>query len=620
LSEIVILGDRVKSSSTAGVYEIKREVLNGLNIQNPSQAMEFFPGIYFSQNFRNERIFRLRGFEQRQVNVFLDGIPISVPFDGVVDISQISGDYIEDIRITKGVSSVQYGANTLGGNVNIRTSVPNKSQEIKFRLEGSNHGRLFSSLNYMRKLGKLNFVTSFSINKSPNFKLSNSFQPVLNEDGGRRENSNYVKRNVSLKLGYNLNDLHKIGFRFNWINNWFNVPVRVLIRNPRYWQFPEWQKNVFSFTTQHIFRKNFLLRTVFYWDNYHNKLESFDDGTYSTQTFKYTFTSIYDDYSLGGILYPQLNIFPVGTTKGIVSVKRDVHREKSAENISFEKYKMETLVLGLEQELKLSSNLNAILGSDVHYLKPLFAEGKEIPDPILLSNAYSRVQFIPSSSVVVHFGIGKKSRFPTLKELYSGRLDRNIPNPDLKPEYAIDTEFGVKYQIKNGSLLLSLFYNRLRDLITNRQLGNNIQQYQNTSRAIYKGIDFDFQLPLDKLEILLNYTLLHAKNISSNRSSDYLEYRPKHRWNGIINILIQKHINWQFESNITAYQHYQNIDTGEWEKLNDYSSVNTKINFQFKSSFNLYFRINNLFDRNYFSEFGIPVPGREIITGIIMNF
>ncbi|MGZ8220275.1 MAG: TonB-dependent receptor plug domain-containing protein, partial [Methylobacter sp.] len=39
---------------------------------------------------RNERLIYIRGFNSRQVPLFMDGIPVYVPYDGNVDLNRFS--------------------------------------------------------------------------------------------------------------------------------------------------------------------------------------------------------------------------------------------------------------------------------------------------------------------------------------------------------------------------------------------------------------------------------------------------------------------------------------------------------------------------------------------------
>ena len=58
----------------------------------------------------------VRGFDSRQVPLFIDGIPVYVPYDGYVDFNRFSTADLAAIQVAKGFSSMAYGPNTLGGN------------------------------------------------------------------------------------------------------------------------------------------------------------------------------------------------------------------------------------------------------------------------------------------------------------------------------------------------------------------------------------------------------------------------------------------------------------------------------------------------------------------------
>ncbi len=616
MSEIVVLAERIPAIKTATVHEITKKQIAALDIRDAHQAMEYSPGLYFSTTSKNETTFRLRGFEQRQVNIFLDGIPITIPYDGMVDISQLAGDNIENIRVAKGVPSVQYGANALGGSVNIMTGIPKRSESFNVRLEGSDHGRIFGSLLYHGNYGKLKYLTSFSLDKAQNFKLPDNFTPILNEDGNKRDNSAHEKYSALLKLHYDLNDVHRLGVHFNYIDNWYHVPPKVMTSRPRYWQFPEWKKNVFSLNSRHVFSNELLLRTVWYYDRYRNVLESYDDASYSSQTRRYAFTSIYDDYSFGGIIYPKVNLLPFGTTNAVASLKRDVHRQAASEDDPYQKFSMETWTFGLEQDFQITDPLSAVAGFDVNHLRPVSAEDLTLRDPITLFNGQLSLQYQLLKSTQLHLSVGKKSRFPTLKELYSSRLGRNIPNPNLQAEHSINTEIGINWHSDNFQIVSAFFHNRLQNSIANRQLGENVQQFQNIDEAILQGFEFDIRLKMDELNISFNYTFLDAEDTSPNRNVDYLEYRPTHRLNSVLKYALSSGLSLQMEGSYTADQHYQDLDTGMWYKLNDFALLNAKIGYQFMNYVNIYVRANNLLDRFYYSEAGVPMPGRELISGL----
>lgn len=612
MNEIVVIGNRPSSPHRSIIDEIPKTKINTLDVTDVSDALVFSSGLYFSKNSKNQTSFKLRGFEQRQITVFLDGIPISLPFDGDIDLSQLGGDDFESIRIIKGHSSILYGANTLGGSINIMSDLPKEKSKLNLRLEGSNHTRIFSSLQYSGTLGELQYLGSIAIEKSPDFKLPHEYKNQII----KRQNSAYEKRSISLRMQYHINPSHKIGINLNYIDNWFHIPTQLFISRPRFWRFPDWKKYVISLNSQHLLTDTFFLRSVIFCDVYHNRLESYDDSNYNTQTQKYAFTSIYNDDSVGFTLYPEFQLFKFGITSGLISFRRDTHREKPAENSPYEKYASSTLVLGIEQHLTSFKNLQTSIGIDVEHLDPLHAHNLPLRKSLLLFNGQFLSNYLITQKIKYFLSTSKKSRFPSLKELYSERIGRNIPNPDLAAEQSLNIEFGILAQVFSTMMKFSFYKSILRDLITNVYLENNTQQLQNIARTELGGLELSVQYQSKNLTVDLNYTYLDAKNTSKPRESDFLEYRPKHHFNFVYHHQFLRHVYIQFEGNFTKDQYYQDPENFYWFQLNDFSLLNIKIGYHLIRYFDVYLRVNNFFDKLYYSELGIPVPGREVTVGM----
>ena len=62
-------------------------------------------------------------------------------------------------------------------------------------------------------------------------------------------------------------------------------------------------------------------------------------------------------------------------------------------------------------------------------------------------------------------GVSHKTRFPTIKERFSGGLGSVVPNPNLSPETALHVEAGVEQKGAKWSSKVSVFQSRLHDAI-----------------------------------------------------------------------------------------------------------------------------------------------------------
>ena len=60
------------------------------NADTVADAVRLLPGATLSRNNRNEEMIYLRGFDPRQVPVFVDGVPLYVPYDGYVDFGRFT--------------------------------------------------------------------------------------------------------------------------------------------------------------------------------------------------------------------------------------------------------------------------------------------------------------------------------------------------------------------------------------------------------------------------------------------------------------------------------------------------------------------------------------------------
>lgn len=116
--------------SDTNVVTVDEQQMQKDEIKRLSQVAYSTPGIYVDKKGpRAEQNFYVRGFDSRRVPLFIDGIPVYVPYDGNADYGRFSTFDLSRIDISKSSSSVLYGPNTMGGAINLITKKPNKELE-----------------------------------------------------------------------------------------------------------------------------------------------------------------------------------------------------------------------------------------------------------------------------------------------------------------------------------------------------------------------------------------------------------------------------------------------------------------------------------------------------------
>jgi iron complex outermembrane receptor protein len=127
-------------------------------------------------------------------------------------------------------------------------------------------------------------------------------------------------------------------------------------------------------------------------------------------------------------------------------------------------------------------------------------------------------------------GYARRSRFPSLRELYSGALGRFVPNPDLTPERGDQVEVGIDAGGADWEVGVSGFLSHLRDGIERAVLPGDEPRFQRVNRTAVRTYGLELVAswrPLAPLALSGHHTFLHAR-VRENGSYDRpAEDRPQ---------------------------------------------------------------------------------------------
>jgi outer membrane receptor for ferrienterochelin and colicins len=125
--DVVVTGSRLpqlSSDSTVAVEVIRRSEIERSGARDAAELLEERAGLQLSRSFRGSELW-LRGLDPEYTLVLLDGERVPGRVDGAIDLSRFGVEGIERIEIVRGPSSALYGADAIGGVVNI---IPRASQ------------------------------------------------------------------------------------------------------------------------------------------------------------------------------------------------------------------------------------------------------------------------------------------------------------------------------------------------------------------------------------------------------------------------------------------------------------------------------------------------------------
>lgn len=603
---------------------------------NVGEALSDLPGVTpVTLGQRGETQVNIRGFDSRQITLNIDGIPIYVPYDGNVDLSRLLVPGISEIVVTKGLGSLMYGPNNMGGSINIVTQAPTKKLEgsITGGLTANQHKLFGNDLSVQlgsRIDSRWSVQGGVATANRDGFALSHSFKPVAAQPGGDRLNASSHDVNANLKVGFAPNATDDYALGLYTVNSNKDSPpytgnTKATGQPVRYWQWPQWNKQSYYYIGHTAVGSGYL-KTRLYHDTFDNELISYDDATYSTTKKPYAFNSQYRDFSNGATV--ELGQ-PLGTQNFLklgLFYKQDVHRESNLATqaqpvqtpwLHFEAH---TYALGFENAYKPTAADTLTFGyrRDEHR----FDQAQQYTDkaqtqigPMATSprvganNAQIVWRHKLSAHTELRAGIGQKTRFPSIKEVYSYRLGQAIPNPALGPEQALNREAGLSGVVFGGMKYdASVYWDSVKDAIESVATSTpGVRQAQNVGTATNKGLDLSVQAPIGNTWLAsvaysyLNATLgspgLVATNAPRNWADVGISWLP-----GEATTL---------SAHVQAASSRQTTTDGK-QPVAGFAVVNLRWVQRLTPRLTLYTNLNNALDKNYALSEGFPMPGREL--------
>ncbi|BCU77605.1 TonB-dependent receptor [Luteolibacter sp. LG18] len=629
LGELVVEGLVPRSDLTGGVIE--KKAIEDFHREDLAQALDLLPGVdYHPTGPRNEAGLSVRGFDLRQVPVLIDGIPVYVPYDGYADLNRFSTDGVDEIQVFKGLGPVGSGPNQLGGVVNIVSRRPEKPLEGQAQIGAFENGGAKASLSAggREEHGYWQFSTSWI--QQDSIPLSDDFLPRPTEKGGARDNSYHTDWRASGRIAWTptAEDEYALGF---WVQRGEkgNPPYTGYDKTmkPRYWQWPEWDKSTVYLLTKTTLDPDTTVHTKAYYDKFDNTLKAYDDARYLTQLKPSSFTSIYDDYTVGGSVGIDHRFGDRTTVKASLDGKLDHHDEM---NVGFPHYVFEdtTWSAALEAEHQLNSIFTLAAGISHDWRDIGRAVDTNTGNPINGGDADSwNPQAILSAKLPddlnASIGIGRKSRFPTIKDRYSYRLGQAIPNPNLQTETAthLQAEIEGKALDQRFHWSASVFRSWVDDAIQRVDRvaftpgGAPLFQLQNVGKAEHTGVELSTSMAwTPKFETGVSGSWISVENRSNPAifpiGTPSLQSFVYARWSALEKLRVIPSWCWAD----SRYSASNGIRTGA------YSRIDLRTELDVVDNVTLGLGATNLLDRNQQLAEGFPEAGRTLYVDLTYAF
>ncbi len=602
-------GNALVSEVPASVDIIDAATIELQKPQNLAEVLENVQGVNIKDygGIGGIKSASLRGSSSGQVLVMVDGQRLNDAASGQVDFSRISVEGVEKIEVVRGGGSALYGADAIGGVINIITrkeSERNLTQASLDVMTGSFASRSVKTGLHRSGERYASSLTYKLLHTDGNFQYAHPYLDTLLE----KRNNDFIAHDVFSNLQLTLGEKpleHTINLAYNFYSNDKGSPGSTT------------QPYDSARTTSTTHRLNLSTQgKLNLFNNY--KVQAFLNQAVNTY-FNNEMTVAADDThkTLAGGLEVQFTTILALNNTLIYGAGLRMNQNGGPGSTDAANERVERFAFVQDEYLRYPEKWNLLRSISII--------------PALRFDSYSDFghHWSPKLGMVFNLGstwrtsvktnLGYNYKAPSFNDLYWPEDAFAVGNPDLQPEHGTDWDLGLRlrYPILNGIAFdVSYFRMQLTDLIIWQQGGTSGKWMpQNVSQALNQGLESAMTLKLipDLLNLSVNHTYLDARNDDANDRTGYrkiLVYRPRHTLN--VNLDVSWHawttsLSWQYVS-----RRYVLPANTIW--LDPFQV--TDLTLGWHDSFNgleldLSLQVKNVFDELYEFVQYQPIPGRE---------
>ncbi len=578
-------------------------VVNGEDFQTyhyptVDEALRNVPGVEIrrSGSYGKTSSISIRGANANQVQVMVDGVRVKSSTLGQADLSDLSPDLIDRIEIIRGAQSTLYGADAIGGVVNIITRKGSGGPfQATVQQEVGNYDTYASAATIRGAYKIFNYALSGS-----HFESNGQFQ----NDG---TNANSFNARVGLdSLPWD----SSLSFIFRWNKNDIGVPVKGVFPGPQPIN-PIINPNAKQQSETTIYSLEGKTRPLEWWESrarissYENN-QGFQDPVDPGVDFDFP---IFSQVNVNRREAEWVNSFFIG--KWSTSSVGLEYRKEEGDNVHVFRASSETQSAFFEQQLRFFDRLFVTGGFRVEDNSVWGTQTTERGSVAIA---------IPETGSRIRGSAGTGFRAPTFNDLFFPQFG----NPNLQPETSLTYDFGIDQKFWNNRIRLgaTFFHTSFDNLITccvplpTAPFGGPF----NVGRARSAGVEFTSEVDvLPNLVSSASYTYTSTKNLLTGR---WLPREPQHRGNvGLtweplpqLSLFTQLHVeSGVFEPFGEVYTNgYTRVDVGgTWRILERFGWLQ-KLEFTT--------RIQNALNASYSEVRGFPALGINALVGLRASF
>lgn len=591
------------SEVSTSVTVIPGTGLTGRQAQDVSDVMQDVPGLFVNSYgaLGDVHTASIRGSSAGQVLILMDGQRVNNTQSGEVDLTTLPNEGIDRVEVVRGGASALYGADAVGGVINVITKARSVSEGLTadVRILSGSFGTREAGLRGDYSAGKSFTSLSYRYLKSEgNF----AFHPTP-DSSATRANADFLSHALFGKERWSFDDRRALTLTGQYFTNESGDPGTITYPN-----------------AQARKRNRNGLIGLAYDEEFEGVLHALHIQTYyNNLLFNYE-----DPLAWVPILNNSHNIAEGGEVQGGLRFA-DWNSLTAGYSYRWDHFS------GTSLQGEYGRGLNSAYAVDEIIFRPSFLSGvhRVAVVPAMRWDRFSDFgeQVSPKIGLVINAGeawllsvkanYGRSFRAPTFNDLYWPYDGYTAGNPDVKPEHARDFDAGATAELPELAGLgasFTWFGNSVSDLILWHEGADFVWRPTNIGKAEIRGVEAGASINpwQDVLTIRWSYTHLDARN-KSGSPGEYDKQLPN-RPDDVHKITVQSRY-----AGLSAAVEYLSVGeryttTTNSASLPAYHLFNAFVGYSWPMAaggVEIKGEVRNLGDEEYQVLAGFPVPGRE---------
>ena len=524
------------------------------------------PGIQMASNGgpgKTASLF-IRGGNGNHTILLVDGLRVGSATSGTASWQDIPLSQIERIEIVRGAASALYGADAMGGVIQLFTRKGSGAPRVDAFVGAGSYGTREVSAGVSGGSESVSYAVRGGYTESDSFSAKTPKSSTYNPDNDPYRNSNF-----SGNLSFRPAKGHEIGASLLYatarsfydsdknFSNYNNAAQNI-------WSIYSRNRLAHSWTSTVRFGQSI--------DDYENFASYAPTGA-TIKTTQNQFMWQHDvRLPIGSLLAAYENLHQKATNEGTFDVSRSVNSFLLGWTAGIGAHKLQ---------------LNARHDDNSQY------GGK--------TTGYAGYGYQILPTLRIQGSVGSAFRAPTFNELYYP----GFGNPDLKAENAYNKEIGLLWEQGGHNLSATYYRNRISNLIANDQ--NFIPR--NVANAKLEGVTLGYGGQLAGFDLTASLDFLDPKDADTGK-------RLQRRANKFANLSISRRIQAltlgvEWRGSGDRYDRANEI-----RPLGGYGVLNAYAKYALNQEWAVEGRMNNLLDKQYETAYGYNTPGANVFFGV----